>query len=285
MATTIIQSFKDFKSNLEITSLQESTVSTRQQNVRDVLDDGLTILDSFLTGSYSRSTMIAPLKEADIDIFVVLDSSYYKQDGHTSLLDNVKKVLKKEYTTPDISRNGQAVTIKFSDFMVDVVPSFNRTGGGFLIPNSVTKSWIATDPKKHVSLFSKANQNNGSMLKPLIKMLKNWNKNISFDFSNFHIEVLAYHIFNNVTISSYSSGVRYFFDKGRTEIRKKNPDPAGYTDDVGAYLNSKLDEAESRFTTAYNRAIKAEAFETAGETENAISEWRKIFTGKFPAYG
>lgn len=33
------------------------------------------------------------------------------------------------------------------------------------------------------------------MLKPVIKMLKNWNKNISFGFSNVHIEVLAYHIF------------------------------------------------------------------------------------------
>jgi hypothetical protein len=27
------------------------------------------VLDSFLTGSYRRSTMIAPLSQADIDIF------------------------------------------------------------------------------------------------------------------------------------------------------------------------------------------------------------------------
>lgn len=285
MARTVIQSFKDFKSNLEITGLQASTVSSRQKNVRAILDNSLTVIDSFLTGSYSRSTMIGPLKEADIDIFVVLDPSYYKAEGYISLLDKVKVVLKKEYSTPHISRNGQAVTIRFTDFMVDVVPSFNRKGGGFLIPNSVTKTWIATDPRQHVVLFSKANQNNNSMLKPVIKMLKNWNKNISFGFSNFHIEVLAYHIFNNVSISSYSTGVRYFFDKGRTEICKKNPDPAGYSNDVGAYLNSRLDEAESRFSTAYNRAIKAEAYEAAGRNEDAINEWRKIFTNRFPAYG
>ena len=67
MATTIPQSFLKLKQNLEITGLQESTVSTRQTNIRNVIDADLTVQDSFLTGSYSRKTMIAPLKEADVD--------------------------------------------------------------------------------------------------------------------------------------------------------------------------------------------------------------------------
>lgn len=41
--------------------------------------------------------MIAPLKEADIDIFVVLDLSYYKADAQAALLDKVKAVLKKTH--------------------------------------------------------------------------------------------------------------------------------------------------------------------------------------------
>jgi hypothetical protein len=285
LARTIIQSFSEFRSNLEITDLQESTVSKRQKDVRDVLDKGLTIHESFLTGSYSRSTMIAPLKAADVDIFIVLDASYYKSDGYASLLDKVKGVLKKEYETPEVSRNGQAVTIKFRDFMVDVVPSFYRTGGGFLIPNTYTKNWISTDPKKHVSLFASANQANNSRLKPVIKMLKCWNRNISFDLNNFHVEVLAYHIFNNITISDFSSGVRYFFDKGRLEVRKKNADPAGYSDDVGTYLNNRLDKAQSQFATAYNRAIKAEEYAAKGKFDAAVGEWRKIFGSRFPAFG
>ncbi|MBU8763730.1 hypothetical protein KM868_09510 [Micrococcus luteus] len=287
MATTIKQSFNEFKSNLEITGLQGGTVSTRQKNVRDILDKGLTIHESFLTGSYSRDTMIAPLKEADVDIFVVLHSSYYKEDGQASLLDKVKDVLRKEYKTPDISRNGQAVTIWFSDFMVDVVPCFNRQGGGYLIPNTITKTWVSTDPKEHVTKFSTANKNHNSTLKPIIKMLKCWNKNISFAFSNFHIEVLAYHIFNNVRIDDYSSGVRFFFDKARQEVTKKNPDPAGYSADVGAYLNTqdKIEKAVSNITTAYNRAIKAEAFAREGNIGDAVNEWRKIFGSRFPAYG
>jgi tRNA nucleotidyltransferase (CCA-adding enzyme) len=159
MATTIKQGFEQLKGNLEITDLQSETVSTRQQNVREAVEKELVVLDSFLTGSYRRNTMIAPLAEADIDIFVVLDASYFEQNGQAALLDKVKRVLKKTYPkTPDISRDGQAVTIAFSDFQVDVVPSFYRQGGGFLIPDSVMSRWISTDPKKHVQIWSDANQ-------------------------------------------------------------------------------------------------------------------------------
>jgi len=102
VAPTVKQSFLEFKANLEITNLQQQTVSTRQGNVRDAVATDLTVLDSFLTGSYRRSTMVAPLKEADIDIFILLHSSYFKQDGQAALLDKVKAALKNQYPkTPE----------------------------------------------------------------------------------------------------------------------------------------------------------------------------------------
>lgn len=98
MARTIIDSFTVFKSNLNITDLQQTTVSVRQKNVREAMENGLTVSSSFLTGSYSRHTMIAPLKEADIDIFILLDSQYYynyngKNGGQAALLDLTKRTL------------------------------------------------------------------------------------------------------------------------------------------------------------------------------------------------
>ncbi len=189
MATTVAQAFKELKSRLEITELQQSTVSTRHRNVRAAVESNLKVLDSFLTGSYSRHTMIAPLKEADVDIFIVLSADYYEPNGQANLLDKVKRVLKNTYPrTPDISRNGQAVTIQFNDFVVDVVPAFHRKGGGYLIPNSTRQIWIGTDPKKHVQIISVANSKHNSDLVPLIKMVKGWNQNISQYFYSFHLE-------------------------------------------------------------------------------------------------
>lgn len=61
MATTINLGFQKLRENLEITSLQSGTVSTRHTNVRNAVREELTVLSDFLTGSYIRNTMIAPL--------------------------------------------------------------------------------------------------------------------------------------------------------------------------------------------------------------------------------
>lgn len=293
MATTIKGAFDNLKQNLEITSIQSSTASTRQQNVRSALQSNLSVLDTFLTGSYMRNTMISPLKEADIDIFVVLDSKYFhnyngQNGGQAGLLDLVKRALLKTYTsTPDISRDGQAVTIRFTDFVVDVVPGFNRSGGGYLIPSSITQSWISTDPKKHVEIIASANKIHNGDLVPIIKMIKSWNRNNNKYFRSFHLEILALEIFQNVKISDYPSGIRYFFSKGKDLINKKNLDPAGYGGDVGSYINTqeKIDQAVSKFQIAYERALKAEDFALRGYTPQAIETWIKIFGNNFPTYG
>jgi hypothetical protein len=292
MAITIFEAFKAFKANLEITSLQGTTVSSRQQNIREAVKNDLDVIDSFLSGSYSRQTLIAPLKQADIDVIVVLDPKYFyhydgQNGGQAALLDLLKRVLKKTYpTTPDISRNGQAVTIQFTDFAVDVVPSFNRQGGGYLIPNSITQAWLSTDPKKHVQIWSEANRSHSENLVPLIKMLKAWNKTTSNFLSSFHLETIVLQILNNVTISDFPSGARYVFDKGREYVTKKNPDPAGYGDDVGSYLNTeeKVKNAVSRFETAYTRALKAEDLAALGNVYEAVNTWRLVFDDYFPAY-
>lgn len=293
MALTIPASFERLKTNLEITMPQGTTVSTRQQAVRACISNAMTVVDDFLTGSYARSTMINPLKEADIDIFIALDPKYYyhyngQNGGPAGLLDYTKRTLLKTYTTtPDISRNGQAVTIRFTDFVVDVVVGFNRTGGGYLIANSVNNHWLETDPKKHVSIMTEANKAHNGDLVRIIKMIKGWNKTHGSFFRSFHLEVLALEVFKNVTISDYPSGVRFFFDKVRTNVKAQNLDPAGYGDDIGRYINSqtKVAEAVAHFQTALDQSLRAEQLAKNNDIRGAVDTWRKVFSNYFPAYG
>ncbi|MCL4354807.1 nucleotidyltransferase [Patescibacteria group bacterium] len=293
MSTSIVGAFETFKSRLNITDNQAEDVSITQRNVRKVLGDNLIVIGDFLTGSYIRDTLIPPMPEADVDIFVVLDVKHYhnyngQNGGPGGLLDCIKRNLIKQYPkTPKISRNGQAVTITFNAYHVDVTPAFHRTGGGYFIPNSNTHSWLSTDPREHIRMSSQHNKKHNGNLIPLIKMIKCWNKNIGFHFNSFHLETLAWDIFEGISISNFSSGARYFFDKGRNKIDKKNPDPAGFSEDVGNYIDSKvkIDEAVSRFSTAYARAINAESYALKGKIHESIEEWRKIFGTRFPSYG
>lgn len=287
MPTTILAGFQALRSNLEISGLQASTVSTRQTNVRGAVEEEFDVLASFVSGSYSRSTLIAPLKSADIDIFVVLDPKYHAKYSPAGLLDRVRTVLLRTYPkTPNVSRNGQAVTISFTDFHVDVVPGFYRQGGGYLIPNSITGTWISTNPKQHDAEVAAANKDHAGNLVPLIKMVKGWNRGISDAFVGFYLELMTKKILTGISISDLPSGVRYVLERGQSEIRYVIADPAGFGGQVSGLNNvSKVDDAVSRFRTATGRAKKAEQLAREGKVALAYDEWRKIFPGYFPAYG
>ncbi|MGX0961493.1 hypothetical protein AB7M63_001942 [Bradyrhizobium japonicum] len=292
MPYTIADSFARLRSNLEITDLQTSVVSTRHQNVRQTVANSLKVVDDFLTGSYARSTMISPLSEADIDVFVCLDPSYFHRfnnanGGPAGLLNLARQTIRQTYTsTPDISRNGQAVTIRFSDFVIDVVVGFQRNGGGYIIANSVNNFWLETDPKKHVEIFSAANKHHSGNLVPLIKMIKSWNKSHGSFFRSFHLEVMALQALTGVTITDFPSGLRFFFQQAMTRVRTQALDPAGYGDNIGRYITSStVDEAVRKMQGAFNLARAAEQYAQRGQVPQAIAIWKQLLPNHFPAYG
>lgn len=287
MPTTIAQGFAKLCSNLEITDLQAQTVSTRQQNVRDAVGADFTVLSSFLTGSYKRNTMIAPLKDADLDLFAVLDSSYYSKHKPATLLEAVSVSLRKQYpTTPRFSKNGQAVTITFPNFQMDVVPAFNREGGSYLIPNADTNQWISTDPTRHESIWTEQNKWHQGGLIPFIKTVKCWNREHSSYLRSFHLETVVLETMRNVTMSDWPSAVRCFFEKARTTAWSAINDPAGYSGDLTGYLTwADKTEVQKRAQAAYDRALQAEGYIRDGYIEHAYGRYRIIFGDYFPAYG
>jgi len=286
------QAFEELRSNLELTGLQETKVAARQKNVRAAVASQLTVATDFLTGSYRRQTLIGPMKSADVDIVVVLDRGY-RDRGAQAVLELVKKALLTEYTrTPAISRNGQAVTITFTDFVVDVVPAFVLPwwtwNDGFEICDSGSDSWITTDPKKHVELSATANRAHGRHLVPRIKQLKAWNRTVGGPLRSFHLEALAWSIFGTSllwknTQSSDWASARYFFDKARSELRNQLADPSGTGIDVAAYLHgTALDSAVSKVTTAYERCVRAEQCAKADDLAGMHKAYGQVFGDCYP---
>ncbi len=293
MVKTVTQGFQELRTRLEITELQATTVSICQQGVRNAVKKVLTLVEDcpdFLAGSYMRNTMIAPLKEADVDIFVVLDDVYFRKNEQDYILVKLREVLKETYpTTPKISRDGQAVTISFSDFKVDVVPAFRRTSflgyrNGYRIPDTISKRWITTDPQKHVSLWSKRNKAHQDNLVPLIKMMKGWNKENGNLLHSFHLECLILEVMEYSSIKDFPSAVRYVFENARKSFQDVS-DPVMNTS-VTTYLNtqSKIDLITRQLELAYSRAKRAEEWVKEKNIEDAFYCWNKIFGSYFPAY-
>jgi len=287
------QAFERLRRNLELTGLQEKTVATRQQNVRQAVAAQLTVDDDFLTGSYRRHTLIGPLKEADVDIVVVLDRSYREQ-GARAVLDVIRKALLVEYPrTPKISRNGQAVTISFSDFVVDVVPAFAlpwwNWNTGWEICDSAKDGWITTNPKKHVELSSAGNRTHKGQLVPRIKQLKAWNRHVGEPLRSFHLEALAWSIFGtsfwwHQSVRSDWASARMFFEKAPDKLRYKLSDPAGLGVDVGAYLTGPtLDRANTKMNSARNLCVRAEKAAKDGDLVAMHQAYGRVFGDNYPA--
>lgn len=287
------QAFEKLRSNLELTGLQEKVVATRQTNVRAAVSSQLSVVDDFLSGSYRRHTMIGPLKAADVDIVVVLNSGYKKQ-GARAVLELVKQALLDEYKKgTKISRNGRAVTITFSDFIVDVVPAFVRPWWtwdvGWDICDSGSNSWISTNPKKHVTISASANKAHGGDLVPRIKQLKAWNVTAGSPLHSFHLEALAWSIFgtlwwwNNGKRSDWASA-RYFFDKARGQLRHQLHDPAGNGSDVADYLQgAALDSAVSKVTSAFERCVRAEKCAKDNDVDGMHKAYGQVFGDYYPS--
>jgi hypothetical protein len=286
MAKTIAQGFDLLKKNLEITELQEKTISDRQVAIRKAIAAEFEVLDSFLMGSYARSTMIAPLKDADVDIFFVLDAKYYAQYGPQALLAQVSRILTKYYSrVTDINPDGQAVTVTFADFKIDVVPGFYRKGGGYLIPDAKRGVWIHTDPKKHIELWTESNKAHKGEFVPVVKMIKGWNKSHGKLISSFHLECMVRKVLWGVGVSTYPATTRFIFEKLIARILQAEEDPAGYGADVSVYLTAQMRQRiSSECSKAYDQSREAERLEAAGLTSRAFDEWRKVFGDYFPAY-
>jgi hypothetical protein len=290
MAKNINQGFQEFRSRLEITDLQASVVSKRQQGIREAIENEFTVLDHFLTGSYKRNTLIAPLKKADIDIFFILDDQY-KKGGQSYILDRVRNILKQAYReTSDISRDGQAVTIFFNDFQIDVVPAFYRRLlsipiGGYIIPNTITRSWIPTNPQKHIELWSRRNEANNGNLVPLIKMIKAWNQVHGKLLTSFHLECLILKIMKYETIRNFPSAIRIVFENAKESFQHVH-DPI-MDISVSSYLDTqeKVNTIADQLQLAYGRAKNAEVWVKKGNMEDAFYYWGKLFGQYFPVYG
>jgi Second Messenger Oligonucleotide or Dinucleotide Synthetase domain len=292
---TVTAAFEEFRGNLEITGLQESVVAARQERVRAAVARGLTVRDSFLTGSYRRGTLIAPMRDADVDIIVVLDRGYRRR-GSRAVLDLARAALREEYPSSKVSRSGQAVTISFSDFTVDVVPAFTTWWDSDVLDicNSGDNTWIRTNPRKHIKISSEANSRSGGVLVPSIKMLKAWNRTAGRPMRGFHLEVLAWKVLDpgwraawfgaGLGLGSDPENLSRFFAEAPGRLRRKLADPARDEGDVGAYLTDQgRTEAISRLHAAASRCQRATQLLGEGDVAGANALYRKVFGDAFPS--
>ena len=275
---TLLQCINDLIDNVSVTDRQEDNIRNSISNLTGYLKDktnGLFIKEVFTNGSYERDTIIRPLK--DIDLFAVLKKDDWK-DEHGNLPDPQTVLTKfKNYLNSindykdKVKQSRPCITIELSDKDFDVLPSFEQLGGGYLIPSHDLKSWIYTYPEQLSSSLDAVHKAREYKVKPVIKVVKHWNRENSEIIPSFHIEEAAISIFLINDFKNFETGIRLWFNNAEAyllSIKFKS------NDDYVAAIN-KIKKVKDKL----NEARKLYDDKKEGE---AILIWKAIFDEKFP---
>ncbi|MDA2912548.1 nucleotidyltransferase [Acidobacteriia bacterium AH_259_A11_L15] len=286
---TVREAFEKFKSNLEITEEEETTASGRHNRVRELLDGTFELENHFLTGSYRRETKTKPLK--DVDIFCVLKANNstrraYRENNPSNVLSAFEKVLREE-CGDRVSIGRRSVSIDFGPeeriVSFDVVPAFERSGRGYEVPDGKLGIWIASDPTEHASQATEKNKELDNKWKPLVKMIKGWNRaNDNPVKPSFLLEVMAMELVAP-EFTNYPWELQTFFASAAERVTDSWPDPAG----LGPDVNDTMSDTEKRHASlalqrAAGDAAAARRLENAGQENDAKRAWRMLLGLLFP---
>jgi len=280
------------KINLKLGDDERAFIEEKQNALREKLREKLPLQDDFLTGSYKRHTIIKPKDDGekfDVDVFVAFDNGDYEDTDLSDLRKIVIGALHEiNAENPDLGitaideEQRRSVGVEFgNNFQIDIVPSIQiEVDKLYKIFDRHTLEAVRSNPKLHGELLSKANENNGGLLVPLIKILKGWKREKCDYVKSFHIELMAVKIFTGKSIESIPSGLAVFFESASGYFEKAGlKDPANDEMLIDEYLDNDGTRDEICALIETEKAVSKAAMEAenAGKEEEAVKEWDKVF--------
>jgi hypothetical protein len=294
---TIDQSFKKFLTNLNPTDKQLQRIQTTRETIDTALvNDNRIFLNSqkqisFLTGSYSRKTIIRPID--DIDLYVRVNySEHAKDQSPMSILRLMASAIRRRHPrNTKVKIDAPCIVVSFWDYKFEIVPAFGYSDNPELysVPAPGSKKWKQCYPNVPDKWLSSCNHANNSMFIPLIKMLKQWNRNNKVGLESFHLELLTEKVFGVVTeIGSYPQGILDWMYCVRDWIWENNYPfvlEPGKDYNVDEYLYEKqfrLRAIRKKFDVGLKKAERAWNFYSKGRYSAAKRVWNLMFGPKFP---
>ena len=285
--------FETFCSNLRMSEDVVSKIQNRYHRIVQRINYYYYGIDSdsyhgLYVGSYGRGTEIWT---SDIDILVQLPYATYEKfdnyssNGQSALLQEVKTVLQKTYSTSHLRSDGQVVCINFDDKInFEIVPAFINENDSYTYPDTNNGgSWKITDPRSEIDAMNDRNADTNKNLKRLCRMMRSWKEKCNVQMSGILIDTLAYQFiddweYKDKSYLYYDYMSRDFFSYLKGIDKNKE-----YWLAPGSHRYVYKDENfQSKAGKAYDIAVDAIEYETNGYTYSSKQKWREIYGTKFP---
>ncbi|MYT10792.1 MULTISPECIES: hypothetical protein [Streptomyces] len=256
------------------------------------------VLETFGSGSLSRSTQLKPIH--DVDIIAIYDPDEHPEWGNDGpsaedalkhIRGQVNRLLSQSSGTHGnvvrhtLLRN-HAVKCFLDDpddpeaFTVDVMAALRQADGSLLIPEKLTTRWVPADPKYLIAQVADHHRD-WSHFRPLVRVLKQWRHTAPVEgrIKSLVMEVLALNCMPRS--GNRSEGLKTFFTAAAVQVNEGVWDPAGLCGEI----QPDLDRAglSAAFAEAADVAERACAAAAEGDTDDALRLWQAILGEDFPA--
>ncbi len=175
--------FKAFASSIEPKAAHVAAAKAAHEKVCDLLctdaESKDAVKDTFLSGSYARSTAINDIN--DVDVICLLDIDPFVTAPEV-VLAWLHGILAKHYT--ETKRQGRSIGVQGAKGVwLDIVPGspFGSNSGPIRIPDREVSEWVTTHPKGQINSASDLNSATNGFFIPTVKLMKSWRDRLPRD--------------------------------------------------------------------------------------------------------
>jgi len=250
-------------------------INTHLEEIRKALEKEIEgTVDLNYGGSVAKHTYVDGL--SDIDSLVVLNKSELENKSPQEVLDYFHGRLCDRFPNSGIEKGKLAVTVKFGNIDIQLLPAIKR-GKGFQIADASGANWSNINPKKFSQVLSNLNQKMGNKLIPTVKLAKAIIATLPEKrrLSGYHTEALAVDIFRDYSGRMTTKDMlKYFFKKAGKKVLTPIADKTGQSKMVDSYLGGAKNINRGIVSDSLSRI--ARRLEKADLGQN-LDGWKQIF--------
>lgn len=273
MSTTASSWLSDLTGFYTPSASQFDGAKSHKDAIETRLDTVLGVYRMFEIGSLRHGTGV--LHYSDADYLVSLKG--IQPGSPLTMLTKVKEALQARFTSTTITIRQPAVVCNFSDGVVEVVPGYIASGGGYMIADPAG-GWMKSFPELHNNYVNEVNAKHNGGAKKLARHLKIWKYKRNVPVSSCYLEMRAAKYLSDDDSYYPIVDLHYALNYLKTVQLASMNDPSGIGSRFGAYSSeSNKQDALSKLDTAVSRSRKAMDYYLANDDANAIEQLKLLF--------
>jgi hypothetical protein len=292
---TVSDKFKVLVEKVQPLGTELSRAESHASSIRSGLENAFGLVDFRVIGSHERGSAIRI--QSDVDYLSVLERDDARWGGayvsSNTFLGNVRDALGARFPYTNVTRDGVALTVHFTDGAVDVVPAVFHSMqvlSGSTVPvyrmADGVGGWMQAAPRAHNLFIAEAEKRSGGKLSRVAQLLKFWRhtRSTTIPLLSFHTEMLLASADVCTGAKTYQQCLAEAFNLIASRGARALQDPVGVSGLIpSAYTQAQVSDVAAAAAYAADKSARALAAEhTYGGTNEAYYYWDLVFNGRFP---